>query len=51
MHTLKLTTDELEAIRELMDDNAHKDDWNHIGDELNEVRYKIAVIREEPLYK
>lgn len=52
-HTLELTTDEVEAIRELLDDHAFENPnpHEHCADELNEVRYKIAIIREEPLYK
>jgi len=52
-HTLELTTDELEAVTELLDAHAFKNPNPHeaIADELNEVRYKIAIIREEPLYK
>ncbi len=45
-HTLKLTTDEIEALREVIDEN-----WDEENEELKEIRYKIAVIREEPLYK
>lgn len=52
MHTLELTTDELEVLRGLIDELAERQGgWGEDHDELNGIRYKIAVIREEPLYK
>ena len=51
-HTLNLTTDELEVLRGLIDELAERQGgWGEDETELNSIRYKIAVIREEPLYK
>ena len=50
MHTLELTTDEVEALRELLDGQYdERNPGRQTSDELDEIRYKIAVIREEPL--
>ena len=45
--TLELTTDEVEAIRELID--PMYDTPNPPNADLESVRHKIAIIREEPL--
>ena len=51
-HTLNLTTDELEVLRGLIDELAERQGgWGEDETELNSIRYKLAVIREEPLYK
>ena len=51
-HHLKLTTDELEVLRGLIDELAERQGgWGEDETELNSIRYQIAVIREEPLYK
>lgn len=51
-HNLELTTDELEVLRGLIDELAERQGgWGENEAELNSIRYKIAVIREEPLYR
>lgn len=51
-HTLNLTTNEIEVLRGLIDELAERQGgWGEDHDTLNEIRYKIAQIREEPLYK
>ena len=45
--TLELTTDEVEAIREIID--PLYDTPNPPNTDLDNVRRKIAIIREEPM--
>lgn len=48
-HTIKLTTDEVESLRELLDAQHNTlNPYRQGGDLLDAIRWKIGVIREEP---